>query len=594
MSNCSFPSDFWPRPLAHLARPYLQPVDERVIVAEITDTPVNGYEGMRQLYSALVPLAEIDCVMQTLGGIGWEVRSWGPDPIVPPEGGWHGRFWVSGGDSGEKRYEALVHGWQSHNQTVMAPDNAFMMCYGLMPRFPGDGRILWDDLSKPAYDVVEVRPVSLFEVPRSHSPAGVRIYRRYLEDFASLKGCAVVAVFYEERFSRDDPDVYNALQGSEAEEYKLPGRRLLLKRVSPELFNGANQLLQVWGCRLILKPEGRPITEESDPLLRWPGFEDSLSPQNLPGLRPFDYVYVKDEALLEWEDRAEFTIFPMSGGVGYGGRWSTAYTRRVGRHHIAMELKKLYEGLPAGVIQHFHRFAVPKAEMERDRERYGDRHVGQRAEDIVESFLGLVESLAAITSQLNLPVDQEEFCGLTGGQVEYRGWWDMDELKALGRVIPIAMTEGEFLARCMLLYKVLFERLRPGPLKQLLHALGLPKDKFKDLGALGLLGTLCHLAELARAKGLSLFQDFPSLLASWDKDRRLASLTPVFALVALRNLYGHAQGKEWREKFHAAISSLGLDAMAMRGGWGLGLDQVYDNLIVALRDLRALLRLIGE
>ena len=177
---------------------------------------------MRQLYTGLIPMSEVDEVINTSGGIGWRVESWGPQPIVPPEGSWNGAFWIHGPYDAKKRYEALVHAWLNHNRTVMLPDNSFLMCYGLVPRVLGDGQILWDDPQKPVYDVVEVRPLSHYEVPRTYSPAGVRVLRQYLEDYASLKGCAVVAVFYEERLSCRDPDVAQALGAAEGVEIKLP------------------------------------------------------------------------------------------------------------------------------------------------------------------------------------------------------------------------------------------------------------------------------------------------------------------------------------------------------------------------------------
>ena len=43
--------EFWPGPLAHCALPVLGPTDERVIIAETTSDPANGFKGNRFLYS---------------------------------------------------------------------------------------------------------------------------------------------------------------------------------------------------------------------------------------------------------------------------------------------------------------------------------------------------------------------------------------------------------------------------------------------------------------------------------------------------------------------------------------------------------------
>jgi hypothetical protein len=60
------------------------------------------------------------------------------------------------------------------------------------------------------------------------------------------------------------------LGASNGVEVKLPGRRLSLMRVEPKHFDGADQLVQVWGCRLILLPAGRPVSEDTGPELQWP------------------------------------------------------------------------------------------------------------------------------------------------------------------------------------------------------------------------------------------------------------------------------------------------------------------------------------
>lgn len=547
---------------------------------------------MRQLYAGLVPVSEVDEAINTSGGIGWRVESWGPHPIVPPEGSWNGAFWINGPSGTEKRYEALVHGWLNHNRTVMLPDNGFLMCYGLVPRVLGNGQILWDDPQKPVYDVVEVRTLSHYKVPRSYSPAGVRVLRQYLEDYASLKGCAVVAVFYEERLSSGDPDIAKVLGASKGVELKFPGRRLSLQRVEPKYFAGADQLIRIWGCRLILKPTGRPVSEEPDPELQWPDSQQPVTPEQARHMfGPLDYVYVSDEVLKDWEARDEFSVIPMSGHVSYGGWWSTSDSHRFGRHHIAVKLNKLYEGIPPYVIKHFHRYAVPQAEADRDRERYGDRHIGQRTAEVIDSFLALTESLATLSAQLGRFLDQDDFCGLTTERVRYHGWWTIDDLKKLGHVVPLTLTEDGFLARCMQLFQLL-ERLRPGPIKQLLHALGFKPEDLRTLGEIGalrLLGTLCQFADLAQAQGLELMSDFLTLRALWDKDRRLPILAPLFALVTLRNLHGHVQGKDRQKKLNGALGVFTVDATAMKTGWGLALDQVYNEIAASLHGVCDLL-----
>ncbi len=582
----TFSPDFWPGPIAHLVGPYVGATDENIVVAEITGAPVNGFRGMRQLYTAMVPLSDVDEVLQAIGGIGWKVECWGPDPVVPPEGGWRAGFWVNGPEGREQQYEALVHGWLNHNRTVMMPDNSFLMCYGLVPRVLSTGKIVWDDPAKPEYDVVQVEPVSLYQAPNMYSAAGVRIVREYLEDYASLRNCAAVAVFFEERFSCRDADVDRVLGTSEGVDAALPGRRLSLRRLEPRDFGGADQLVQIWGCRLILKPTGRPVSEEPDPVLHWPDLPSPITPEQARGSSLLDRVYVRDEVLTEWEGRDEFSIHPQSGHVSYDGWWGTRDARRHGRHHIALSLCDLYEGIPPYVTKHFHRFAVGKAEAARDLRQYGDRNIGQRAEDVVTSFLNMTEVLAALSHRLDMLLNQEDFSGLTTEHVRYHGWWTLAELQNLGRVVSLSLSQDGFLERCAQLFQ-LVERLKPGPLKQLLQQLGFGKENFRTLGdnpgALRLLGTICQFSELARETGFGLLSDFDALLALWNRERRVAVMRPLFALLALRDLHSHPRGSNRQTKLTGALRQFDLEAAEMRSGWGLALDHVYDQIAESLR-----------
>jgi hypothetical protein len=161
----------------------------------------------------------------------------------------------------------------------------------------------------------------------------------------------------------------------------------------------------------------------------------------------------------------------------------------------------------------------------------------------------------------------------------------------LGRVIPLGLTQDAFLGRCMDVYQLL-ERLRPGPLKRLLLALGLSKDDLKSLGEVGALrylGTLAQLASLAAEHDDDLFEDFAVVKARWDKDRKLPLLAPIFALGTLRVARGHAQGPNGKARIETALEAFDLDPATMKSGWGLGLDRVYDVTIESLTGLAQLI-----
>ena len=353
-------NDFWPRPLRHCARPLVTGDDEEVIIGEITDEPVEGFSGSRMLYAALVPLKEVDLVLGTVGGIGHGVscntgrRGFNTgSAYVPP-------FTIDG--PGSRHFESLVHTWLNHNKRVLLPDSALLMRYGLTPRTLQDGRIIWDDPDRLIYDVVRVTPLSTYSMQDGSTTARVTIRRDYLEDYLSLKDCAAIASFYEERFSTDDSEVASFI-GKQGAHFEQPGRELWF---IPMGLEDANQVSQVWACTLLLAPKGLPITDPPEAELTWP---DRDLPIQGSGTRTsfdhFETAYVRDEVLMKYEKRDEFEISPESGFVSYDGRWSVSFCSRVGRNHIELELRKLYEGTPFDVIKHFNNFAVRAAVAEK-------------------------------------------------------------------------------------------------------------------------------------------------------------------------------------------------------------------------------------
>ena len=68
----------WPASLAHLKGPCA--VHDTVLVGLVSSDPEGPYYGFVRLHTALVPLADVDKVLQAPGGIGQEVRCWGPHP----------------------------------------------------------------------------------------------------------------------------------------------------------------------------------------------------------------------------------------------------------------------------------------------------------------------------------------------------------------------------------------------------------------------------------------------------------------------------------------------------------------------------------
>lgn len=568
-------SDYWPKAVAHLAKPLSVDDADEVTVAEISEAPVNGYRGFRKATTALVPIDRLDDVLKHPGGIGHEVQSWGPMPCVREGQTYSTSFWIDGRKGTDERFETFVQAWSRHNRDVQLPDNIFLMTYGLVPRYLSDGVVCWDDPHGPVYDVVRVKSHIDWDNKPDEPLSFISVRRDYLEDYCHLKQCAAVQVYYEERFSADDKAFGEALRGEEGAEFHLPGRLLDMGFLTDSYHGEAPQMSRVWGARLLLKPERRPITDAEDPELVWPGDTVPMTYQIAASKRL--YGYVRDEVLQQYQGRAEYQIHPDSGGVNYGGWWATSRTHRVGRNHIRVELKKLYEGCPPHVISHWHKFAVPESIANRDKEQHGTNNIAERAHRLIDAFLSLTATLQRLSDELGLGSSQVEIGSLATAKVAYIGWWKCSVAESLFAVAPLAMTREQFLERALAVVK-LIELLKPGPLRTMALKLGVPKEAIKDFQSLKLLACLCQLANIAREEGFHLLQDASLVVPKWQRTLELPSLVSLFAVQGLRIAQAHTPGSNRDASIASAASRLGIDVAAMAGGWGYAVDTMYDCL----------------
>lgn len=507
-------TNWLPGCLAHLNQPYIKSTEKYVVIGEVTSKPYNGYEGEKRIYTALVPLDRVQAVLNHLGGIGYEVDSRGPRPTIEPGETFKSDFWVRGTDN-EEHFEPLVVGWNYNNNTVMMPDNGLLMCYGLCPRILRDSeQIIWDDLSLPEYGIISVKPLLHYNFP-SHSGCFVTIDKRYLEDYASLKNCAVVAVFYEERRCAIDDELEKYFNGTDDINISEPGRLVDIKR---DICSDTNvAICQVWGCRQVIIPKSRPISDEQSCDLEWPDYPGSMTLDRARAQGVLDFVYIKDQILEQFEGKDVFYINPTSGSISYDGWWTLSWCHRVGRDYIAYEIKKIYEGCPSSIIQNVNCYAVSKDIAIEQQQTLGKANIGVRAEKLINVFENLGLALSNLCNSFDLPYDDMDIIGLSKETVDYNGWWTLDNLKPLGYRVAQDMTEQEFLSRCTEIYK-LFEGIKEKSLRKFLHKAGMDIKEIKDFRSLKLLATIMQLCSIALDSGLNLITQHENIIMRWNKE----------------------------------------------------------------------------
>lgn len=576
MDNEKIQDDWWPdllRPIAD-ENPH---ANEQVLIAEIGHS--WGADTYRHLYTALVPHGNVGKILEHRGGIDHEVSTSGPHPYFSSHAKaetFEPKFWVETGGLLENELEPLVVSWESANQRYIAPDQGLLMTYGLIPRItssPKGQEIHWDDPTIPVRDVIISRSVSVFNYP-SYTDAFVRIKRNYLQDYATIRGCDIVQIYYAEVWGAPPEEINSFLGEAESRKIALPGRLIEVRilKGTPRRY-----LAKVWGVRHLIAPKESPVTEGRWQYgeLAWPGIQGLVRGQKDIGYWT-PLAYVSDQVLEHYEGRSEFSIHPESGGVSYGIQWSSGNTQRVGRDLITVELKKLYEGTPPEVVQHWHKFAVlpPTEGIETLRLA---RNIATRARRIAYAVATLGESLATVaTHTLSKPFSSKELTGLSSQEMDYVGWWNNSIIEPITRHAPLSMTREEFLKRCQELDQLVVEGLNEATLRQVLIRLGEDKEKISGFRSIKLLVRLVELASIANHSGHRLMEDSKEIQERAAEHSSTNFLQSLFILHELRTAASHRGSDGHQNRVEDALRYLQLNVESTKTGWGHVFDAILD------------------
>jgi hypothetical protein len=301
-----------------------------------------------------------------------------------------------------------------------------------------------------------------------------------------------------------------------------------------------------------------------------------------------DRVYVSDQVLSKFEKEPKFEVNPNDGSVDYEGQWSLSFSQRVGRDYIAYDLKKLYEGCPPDIIEKVHSYAVSENLAKKQRSEEGDTNIGTRASKLICEYLQLIGEIARISNQLNCGFQDSDIGTLSQQDVDYHGWWTLDDLKSLGWVVPLSIQENDFLERCKIVYKLL-EKIKESSLRKIVQQIGVDENKTKKYQSLKLLATLMQLVYYANESGLSLKNDAKQICERLEKEVIIPPMDYLFALNHLRTINSHDISIKNNKKYDKALETYGISRTAMSNGWGRALDKIYDKLSVGLAELREML-----
>jgi hypothetical protein len=343
---------WWPSFLSHIPeeKPLKLPM---VTVAEMRSPRQGTTHEYRTTVTALIPMHKLKKVSQSLrhfSEFATEVSTSDFRGIEAPA--YVPKFWLDGGTLG--RFETLVVSWLGANRTVLMPDQGFVAMYQLIPRvLDRAGEIHWDDPEEPTYDVAVSQPVSVYSYGEI-TGGFVKVRREFLQDYASVRKCALVRVLFEKRFAAEDDELRERLGNENHLSLERPDHKIWLRRFKEM---PGQVLAEVWAARIIIRPGKAPISLRDFGELVWPGIKEPVT-KDTARQYSSTHVYVRDAVLGKFEAAGGYEIHPESGSVSNSGQWSVSYCERLGRDIIALELRKLYEGNRPNIIRHWHTYAI--------------------------------------------------------------------------------------------------------------------------------------------------------------------------------------------------------------------------------------------
>ncbi len=556
-----------------------------VRVAEISE-PFGKDSGF-QLYSALVSKDQAAELFNSPFSIGFPIGTSGPHPTSIPSGKPWFKF-----NAGESEIEPLVVSWEAGGFRVLLPDQGFLMTYGLVPRVLQSehaDQVVWDDLAIPEFDIVRSEAKSIYHYKLTKY-GFVEVDRTYLQDYSTSRDMVMIQIYYLHCQIEPTEAITSLLGDSQSTETNNNGRWITLRKD----IQGSEYECEVWGIHEICSPGPSPIIGDYFTVqpLTWPGIDEPIDDSNYMD-HSNDWVYVRDSVLGRYEEHSNlYTVHPDSGGVSYRNIWSVGYSQRMGRDLIALELKKLYEGNIAKVINHWHGHAVepPSRPMSELRQ---ELNVAVRSIEIIEQILTLGKLLTRFGEKsLGRTVSPTEVFSYDEKDLRYRGFWVNPYLRRIAKHISPNIGRETFFYRCIDLENATAESLKENYLRELLISMGIDRAELTKLKRLKLLNVLIAYCQISQESGLHMFDEFGEL----DSRRKMSYpslsepphlITPVKSLFMLHDLRIGAAHRG--DRLDELVNKYSIDKASLESGWGFLLDSVYDEVIEALAEVNRIL-----
>ncbi len=494
----------------------------------------NEKEEIKGNYLHFTGLIDIDLYSKLRANkIHFRVNTSGPHPFYEPDWEYVPNFWMFSEINGEEyKIEPLIMSWESNQKTILLVDQGFLMTYGLIPRYVNENEVRWDEPSLPDENVIISSLFSNYDFPK-YSPAQVKIKKKYIQDYASLRKKIIFRIFYEESKIKK-----GVIEIPKDKHYKK-NLKYTSYWIRNFTYKDYGAVIDIGGYKLLARPGKAPISNQLDKIepLKWPNYKNPITKNEALSLQ-FDFVYVNDSVLDIYERNNEkYTISPESCSVWYGNQWTLVCHGRVDRHTIRVELKKLYEGVHPEITKHWNKHAV------KDPGKYKRGiNIGSLSKKLLSAYVQFGELLAFhLVDILIIDITSEQITNINEHRFYHDFWWDQENIKPVTYHIPHNFNEKDFFNRCKLLSQLIIEPLPEKKIRNALIKLRIHNNSMKYYGSLKLLNTLLRHFSFAQQTGLNIMdnQDVEILSQRIENEYIDNPLETLIQLQEFRKLDAH-------------------------------------------------------
>lgn len=332
--------------------------------------------------------------------------------------------------------------------------------------------------------------------------------------------------------------------------------------------------MEITGYRLLLPEESRNPDQPAFSGHDWKGINGPVNGYRARFEMGLAHAHVSDDVLAIYENDESYQVYPHSGSVRYASQWSVGHCERVGRNAIKVELKKLYEGTPYEVIDHWNKFSIDPDGINTSAE-----NIEQKASRLIRNYFLFARLTSALFNKLiNTTFTAMDVVNIDQEHMQQTGWQEFPLYDAIAAHVPASkFSKDQFLARCKKLYMLLGENLVQRNIRTLVKQLGFPNTETSAMGSIRLLELIIKYLKLAEESGLDPLNDRQAIIDRIAELKDYQSIPELIELNAIRQLDAH-HSSDSRTKLYNSLKIFGINANALSNNYATATDQVYDRL----------------